>query len=238
MKKPTCWLLLLILLFPLFQAYIYFDVMAAWSPMVQKTTYSITKILMFVFPAVYLGLILKEKMRLRPLNDRGLAEGTYFGLLVLVGICLLYYCYFKPLGIIAPGTSVAEQISKKVTSFGIITPAPFLLFGCFVSFIHSGLEEYYWRWFAFGQLKRVCSKYPAMVISGIAFSLHHIIILGTYFGYTSQWTWLFSLGIAIGGFYWCWLYQRKDSIWASWLSHAWVDIAIFIVGYDLIFNKM
>lgn len=236
MKKPSLWLLLLILLFPLFQAYVYFDLMATWSPAVQKTTYSITKILMFVFPAVYLGLILKEKMRLRPPNDQGLMEGTYFGVSVLVGICLLYFCYFKPLDIIAPGTSVAEQIGKKVTSFGIVTPLPFILFGCFVSFIHSGLEEYYWRWFAFGQLKRVCSKYPAMVICGIAFALHHIVILGTYFGYTSGWTWLFALGITIGGFYWCWLYQRKDSIWAPWLSHAWVDVAIFIVGHDLIFG--
>ncbi|MDR1959876.1 MAG: CPBP family intramembrane metalloprotease [Planctomycetaceae bacterium] len=237
MKRPAIWFLIFVLLFPLLQAYFYFDLMADWPPVVQKTAYSCTKVLMLLIPLISLGVIQKERFRLRKFTCRGLWEGTLFGIFVFAGMCLLYDFYFKPGGIIAPGTPVAEAILKKLSAFGMLKPWLFILFGGFVSVIHSGLEEYYWRWFAFGQLCRTVPKLPAMLISGVAFSLHHVIILGTYLGYSTVWTWLFSFGIAVGGAYWCWLYLRKDSIWASWVSHVWIDIAIFVIGYDIIFNQ-
>lgn len=67
--------------------------------------------------------------------------------------------------------------------------------------------------------------------------LHHIVIIGVYFGFAHPVTWLFSLAVAVGGMYWAWLYVRKDSIYAPWISHAWIDIAIFIVGYDVLFAQ-
>jgi membrane protease YdiL (CAAX protease family) len=42
--------------------------------------------------------------------------------------------------------------------------------------------------------------------------------------------------VAVGGSVWAWLYNRSDNFYAVWASHALVDAAIFIIGYDLIFN--
>ena len=61
------------------------------------------------------------------------------------------------------------------------------------------------------------------------------LILGTYFGWTSPATWLFSLAIAIGGAAWAWLYHRSGSLVGPWLSHLLVDAAIFVIGYHLVF---
>lgn len=227
--------MLFTLLFPLFQTYLYFDLMATWSASIQKGIYAVTKVVMLLLPIVYLGIVCKERFWLRKFNARGLVEGAAFGLLVLLVMCLLYFCCLKPLGIISPESRVAESITERVAVFGITHPAMFILFGVFVSFIHSGLEEYYWRWFAFILLRRVMPTTLSAIVSGVAFSLHHVILLGTYIGYNSPLAWLFSFGIAMGGAYWCWLYYRKDSIYAPWLSHAIIDIAIFIVGYDLVF---
>jgi membrane protease YdiL (CAAX protease family) len=83
-------------------------------------------------------------------------------------------------------------------------------------------------------MRRFLSLSAAIVLSSVAFMLHHIIILGTYLGYTEPATWIFSVGVAIGGDYWAWLYERKDNIWAPWLSHALIDAAIFLIGYDMI----
>ena len=47
-------------------------------------------------------------------------------------------------------------------------------------------------------------------------------------------TWLFSASIAIGGASGPFLYDRTRSIYAPWLSHALVDAAIFVIGYDII----
>ena len=74
----------------------------------------------------------------------------------------------------------------------------------------------------------------AAVVSSVAFMAHHVILLGFYFGWTTPWTYLFSVAVAIGGLVWAWLYQRSGSIVAAWLSHLVVDAGIFLVGYDVV----
>ena len=235
-KRPSKLLLCFLLFFPIIQALLYFVLMADWNTAIQQGTYLATKIIMLVFPLVYMLKVAKEPFLVRKFNSRGLVEGSSFGFGILVTTCLLYYLWLKPIDFIGPDTSVGKAISDRISNFGLVTPLRFILFGCFVSLIHSGLEEYYWRWFTLGQLSRVFSKYAACVISGLGFMLHHIVILGVYFGFTHPASYIFSFGVAIGGMYWAWLYIRKDSIYAPWLSHAWIDLAIFIIGYDVIFT--
>ncbi len=43
-----------------------------------------------------------------------------------------------------------------------------------------------------------------------------------------------SLCIAVGGFFWAWLYEQTRSIWAAWLSHLLIDAGILVIGYDLL----
>jgi len=61
-----------------------------------------------------------------------------------------------------------------------------------------------------------------------------VILLATYFGWLSPWTYLLSLGVAVGGIFWAWLYHRSGSLYGPWLSHLLIDAAIFVVGYDLV----
>ena len=238
MKRPSLLLLGFLLFFPVVQALFYFQIMADWPPTIQKGTYTATKIIMFVLPLLYTLTIAREPLRVRRFNTRGLLEGSIFGLGVLVVICLLYYLYLKPIGLVGPNTPSGDAIRERVVGFGFLSPTLFILFGGFVSLIHSGLEEYYWRWFTFGQLARTIPKSVAMIVSGLGFMLHHIVILGRFFGYAQPATYIFSFCVAIGGLYWAWLYARKESIFAPWLSHAWIDVAIFIVGYDVLFASV
>ena len=152
MKRPSTFLLCFLLFFPLVQALLYFQIMADWHPLIQQGTYTVSKIIMFVFPLVYMLKIAKEPLRVRCFATRGLLEGSLFGLGVLVGMCLLYYLWLKPIGLIGAGTPAGDAIQARVAGFGFLTPTLFILFGGFVSLIHSGLEEYYWRWFT-GQVK-------------------------------------------------------------------------------------
>src|SRR5206468_11940133 len=122
----------------------------------------------------------------------------------------------------------------KVKSFGAGSPVAFLLLALFYSAFHSLLEEYYWRWFVFGQLSRPCRPLAAIAISSIAFAAHHVLVLGLYFGWLAPLTWLFTLAIIIGGAFWAWLYHKSDSLAAPWLSHALLDAAIFAIGYQMI----
>jgi membrane protease YdiL (CAAX protease family) len=235
-KHSSILFICFLLFFPLVQAFLYFVLMADWEPSIQKVTYMLTKAIMLAVPMFYVLVITRECICPRPFNRRGLLEGNLFGLGVLAAICLLYFCWLKPVGLIAPDTPVADAIKGRLQSFGLTSLPMFVLAGIFISLIHSGLEEYYWRWFTFGQLLRAMPKTFAIIVAGIGFMLHHVVILGVYFRFDNPMTWLFSFGVAIGGMYWAWLYARKDSIYASWLSHAWIDIAIFIVGYVVCFS--
>ena len=99
---------------------------------------------------------------------------------------------------------------------------------------HSLLEEYYWRWFVFGQLYKNWSLSLAILVSSVGFMAHHVVLLATFFGWGSPLTYLFSFGVAIGGAFWAWLYASSRSLLGPWLSHMLVDVAIFLIGYDLV----
>src|SRR5262249_1527345 len=112
------------------------------------------------------------------------------------------------------------------------------LFAVFVTVPHSLLEEYYWRWFVFGQLRRRLTLASAIVISSLGFMAHHVIILYVFFpDHFLTAAVPFSLCVAAGGAVWAWLYERSGSIYAPWLSHLVVDAGLFVVGYDLFFRK-
>jgi membrane protease YdiL (CAAX protease family) len=38
----------------------------------------------------------------------------------------------------------------------------------------------------------------------------------------------------VGGIFWAWLYSRSESIYPTWVSHMFIDIGIFVIGFDLV----
>ena len=46
----------------------------------------------------------------------------------------------------------------------------------------------------------------------------------------------FTLGVFLGGCAWSWLYLRYRSIWPGYISHIIADIAVFGVGWMILFK--
>ena len=157
--------------------------------------------------------------------------GLLFGAAVFAAIVLLYHFWFKPAGLLA---DARENIGGKLAGFGLQGPVAFCVLAACYSLVHSFLEEYYWRWFAFGQLRRWVPLWPAIVISALGFTGHHVVVLSGYFGGFTWPTLLFSAGVAVGGAFWAWLYARGGSLLGPWLSHVLIDAAIFAVGWDMV----
>ena len=196
-----------------------------------KTAFAVGKTIQFALPAVWVLLIQRQRPTLARPTPWSLGLGALFGLAVGAAMIALYFAALKPAGFF---DSVAPLVREKVHSFGVHTLAAYLLLALFYSLIHSLLEEYYWRWFVFGQLSRGCNLPSAITIASVGFTAHHVLVLGHYFDWTSPLTWLFSASIAIGGAFWSWLYYRAGSLLAPWFSHALIDAAIFAIGFDLI----
>jgi membrane protease YdiL (CAAX protease family) len=164
-------------------------------------------------------------------GGRGLLEGLTFGGAVFLAMLVLYHAWLKPGGHLG---AAENEICQKVVRFGVDNLWKYVALAAFYSLIHSFLEEYYWRWFVFGQLREMFSATTALVTSSLGFALHHVIVLAMYFGLLSWETALFSLAVAVGGAVWAWIYQRSRSLWGAWLSHMLVDAAIFAIGYDMV----
>jgi uncharacterized protein len=191
-----------------------------------------TKVVQFSLPIVWLGLIQGQKLRPGQLHLRGFGLAIGFGVSVAGAMLALYFGWLRHLPIFH---SLSPRLHAKLEDFGAATPARFILLGAFLTLIHSLLEEYYWRWFVFGELKQLIPVGAAIVISGFAFMAHHVVVLASYISSVPLLAAL-SLGVAIGGMVWAWIYHRAGSIWSVWLSHLLVDAAIMTIGYNAVFS--
>ena len=219
------------LVFPSIVTWAYFVEAAGSDQGVQQAVMATLKFVQFAFPLTWFCWVLRERIRWRRLTTRGVALGLAFGLAVSIAGWLVFrYALASSPQFIA----AVEPIRVKVASFGIDTVAKFVMLGVFYSLIHSLLEEYYWRWFVFGQLRRLVPLGWAIVVSALGFMAHHVIVLSMYFGWWSWRTLLFSASVAVGGAFWAWLYNRTGSLLGPWLSHLLIDAGIFFIGFQLV----
>jgi uncharacterized protein len=208
----------------------YFVLATDFSPAVQQGTYAVAKTFQFLFPVLYVWRIQRGRVQIKLGGTEGVWQGIIFGFTVAVLMLALYRFVFFQTGLF---THATEAIRAKIAGMNLASPAVYITVGVFYSLIHSLLEEYYWRWFVFGQLERLTRLGFAILLSSLGFMAHHVLVIGTYFGFFSPVTWIFSLCVAIGGGYWAWLYHRSDSLVGPWISHLLVDAAIFTVGYHI-----
>jgi len=219
------------LAFPTLVTLTYFVLMADCSPGLQQTGYGIGKGIQFLLPVVWVLAYQRCRPQWKWPKWGEVLEGLAFGAVVFAAAMALYYGWLKPSGYFAaPGA----EIQKKVLDFGADTVAKYVLLGTFYALCHSLLEEYYWRWFVFGQLRRLTTFPTALIVAALGFTAHHVLVLATFFGWWNPATWLFSAAVAIGGLVWGWMLERRGSLWGPWISHLLVDAAIFAIGYDAV----
>jgi uncharacterized protein len=232
--------LALAMLYPSVMAWIYFVVLAPPAATSRPSyaallAYGAGKLVQFGFPLLWVWVFEPERLQLRRPSFRGLEWGLAFGLTVAALILGAYFFGLRGGWLLS---ETPDRVRAKVAQFHMNTPGLYLLMAVLLAGVHSLMEEYYWRWFVFGELERLWPLLPAMVVSGLAFMLHHVIILSVYL--PGRWfaaALPFSLAVAAGGVVWAWLYHRTGTIYSCWLSHLLVDAAIMAVGYDLVFVR-
>jgi membrane protease YdiL (CAAX protease family) len=229
------WLgLLTAMTFPAVLTWFYFVALGGGGQInpLQQMAYSGGKVIQFTFPLVFLWLRDRRLPRPGLPQFTGLGQGLVFGLVVLAAMLGIYFGYYR--GSVAFAQS-SVQVQHKLQEFGLTSPGGYLGLAVFVVIVHSLLEEYYWRWFVFRELRKGLALTVALLLSSVAFMAHHVIVLQYYFpGHFLTAVVPFSLGVAFGGLVWGWLFERTRSIYACWLSHLLVDAGIFIIGWDLL----
>lgn len=210
---------------------IYFLALSNHPTGLQQAAWVLGKVGQFIFPAVWVLAVQRSRVGMGPGWHRGLGVGVASGAVVLVGILAAYHLWLGPAGVFEVP---AVAMRAKLIELGLDSPARYIAFATFLSLAHSLLEEYYYRWFLFGQMRRLLPLGSAIALSSLAFTAHHVLVLAVFFGWTSPLTWLGVAGVGVGGAFWAWLYQRTGSLLGPWVSHLLADVAIMAIGYELV----
>lgn len=143
--------------------------------------------------------------------------------LVLSGMGWIARPWFAGLTLKSAGLAVVVGLALAAVSFGYINYAmpqaihefrfePWAAGGNLFSNL---FEEIIFRGFMLAALAAVFGFWPAAVLSSIAFGAVH-----------SQYPLDLQILVGTGGLAWCWLVRSAKSLWAPWLSHTVLDLAV------------
>jgi membrane protease YdiL (CAAX protease family) len=194
---------------------------------VGQSVFMAAKIWLLLFPAVWYLFVEKGRLSWSPVTEGGLGVGLLTGLAAgaVIGLAAWFFGIFD---------MDMGSLAGEVDEMGLDTPRAYLLGAMGWTFANSLMEEYVYRWFVFTRCEKLMRPTLAILASAAVFTAHHVIALSTYLPW--HLTALASLGVFLGGVLWAALYHRYRSIWPAWISHIIADVAIFAVGWELLFG--
>lgn len=228
-RRPLRWAMWLpALVTPFVLSWFYF----VWFPGTAfgNAFYTVHKIFLIAWPLLACFVFLRGRRGVRgggrPRRWASLVPGAAFGLLVVGLLFLLLQT--DVVGALLDENR--DRIVGRIHDLGMADH--FLLFACFLSVIHSAMEEFYWRWFAYGQGKLLIPSGWACAVAAIGFASHHIVIVSQFLPFL--WAIIAGVAVAIGGAFWSWLMDRYQTLVGAWFSHMIVDFGLMWLGWGLL----
>lgn len=220
-------LLALILLIPLPSLGVYFGMIALPNTSIGQGLFFLMKALLLIMPIFWTLVIDKQSLSLSKSQRGGFLISGIIGVVISIGIVGAYL-------LLGEFLMDPTLIQSKMLEVGLATPGAYIFGAAYWILINSVLEEYVWRWFVVKQSEKIIGSTGAILISAFGFTLHHVVAMQLYLNWAA--VLLCSIGIFVGGSVWSWCYIRYRSIWPCYLSHAIVDLAIFGIGYQILFG--
>lgn len=185
-----------------------------------------TKVWIFGLPAFWYLRIEKGEKSLSLPENGGWKVSTLLGVGMLIVIFIAYFS-------IGDKLLRADELTEILDGVGLTVAWKFALAIIFWVFINSVLEEYVFRWFITSKIEQLIGGVwiPIFLSAGI-FTIHHTIALAFFIDPLGNF--IASLGVFIGGAIFSWLYMTYRSIWVAWVAHAIADVAIFIIGWNMV----
>jgi len=100
--------------------------------------------------------------------------------------------------------------------------------GLYIIVFNSVLEEYFWRGFVFKELKSLIKPWIAYGLTGVAFSLHHIMFYYNWF--TLSFFMLATIGLIIFAVLMNLFFAKFQDLFSCWLIHGLVDTVQIYIG--------
>lgn len=170
------------------------------------------------------------------LFDKGVSLGTVFRLrksgiggALILGVtvyAVILAAYFLLRDVVD-----FSQITELLATGEGVTKRNIIWVSLYISFVNSLLEEFFFRGFAFLELKKLSSRRFAYIFGAGVFAAYHISIIGGWF---SPGIFLLVMaGLFAGGLIFNFLNEKNGNIYASWMVHMFANFAINTVGLIL-----
>lgn len=202
----------------------------AWPGAVGNAVFVGAKAWVLLLPLAWLVFVEKRRPAVPRPSARGLGPACASGAAIFLAIVLAYV-------LLGEGWIEPARLRERMEKAHLATPAAFLAGALYWCTLNSLAEEYVWRWFTFSRSELLFTRVPAVAVSALFFTLHHVVALQANFG-DLRVTILASLGVFSGGVVWSWLYARYRNIWAAYVSHVFADLAVFGIGYVILFGDL
>ncbi|MEM7758873.1 MAG: CPBP family intramembrane glutamic endopeptidase [Cyanobacteria bacterium P01_A01_bin.40] len=192
-----------------------------------NTIFTVMKVWVVAFPLLWTLKISPQALRLPKYEPQEVRAGLGLGIIMFAVIISAYF------GVGQQAIDL-ESIRSKAVEVGIVNPYLYLAGCVYWSLINSLIEECTWRGFAVSQCKVLVSPTNAVIIAALLFTVHHSIAL---YAYTHDWliVSLGSLGVFLAGTIWAGCYSHYQSVVPGYISHILADVAIALIGYQLLF---
>ena len=188
----------------------------------------ICKLWILLAPAYWYLRVEKNSPSMSLPSRDGMAVGGISGIIMSIIIIVMWLLFGDTLD--------TDSMISELESTGLTKIRMYIAGMIYWIFLNSLLEEYVFRWFVtIKSIELLGSEDRAIIFSAILFTLHHAIALH-YFGFIWWQTVMASFGLLSAAAIWSLLYVRYRSVWVCWFSHAICDVAVFGIGYLIIFS--
>jgi len=193
-----------------------------------RLVFATAKLWLLLFPAAWYLAIERGRPSWSPPARGGLRAGAAVGAAMAAAILVAYW------GVLRAHVD-PQPVRQAAVEMGIGSPVSYIAGAAAWILVNSLVEEYVWRWFVFRQLRALLPAALAVLGSAALFTAHHAVAMAAYLG--PALLVLGALAVLVAGACWSFLYLRYDSIWPGWISHVVADIAVFVIGWQLLFSR-
>lgn len=191
-----------------------------------QAVFAAAKLWLLLFPAAWYLVIERGRPGWSPPARGGLRVGAAVGVAMAAAMLVAYWgalrAHLDP-----------QPVRQAAVEMGIGSPAGYIAGSAAWILGNSLVEEVVWRWFVLKQLRALLPAMPAILASAALFTVHHAVAMAAYLE-PAQIA-LGSLAVLAAGACWSFLYLRYESIWPGWISHVIADLAVFVIGWHLLF---
>jgi len=124
-----------------------------------------------------------------------------------------------------------STITSKLNSLININLTNLIFIGLYIIIFNSLLEEYFWRGFLFAKLDKILKSWQAYLITGIAFSFHHVMFYYNWFNL--GFFLLVTFGLTVYALIMNYVFKKYQDLFSCWYVHIFADIAQIFIAFKI-----